>query len=81
MLHGDGARFTEKNSNTLLTVSWKSLLVGNFDKGIIPAFSLPKAIRVPKDSGVEDPGLTLWRWCAHFFGGLFRGRHVELDPD
>ena len=81
ILHGDGARFTDKNSNSLLTVSFRSLLVDSFENAILPVFSLPKSTRVPKDSGVEDAGKTLWRYTTHFFQALFAGKHPGLDPD
>ena len=50
MIHGDGARFTEKNSNTLLCVQMKSMSTsGTFGLDILPFFSLPKAVRHTED--------------------------------
>ena len=62
-IHGDGAVFTNRDSNTLLTVSVRSLLNEGFADSIIPLFSIPKAIR---GAGDNDCVKMLWHFDAHF---------------
>ena len=45
MIHGDGATFTEKNSNSLLSVQIKSLCSsGSFGLDMLPLFMIPKTV-------------------------------------
>ena len=41
VVHGDGARFTTKGSQSLLTVQWKPLLGLSYDCSISPASQYP----------------------------------------
>ena len=80
MLHGDGARFTERGSNSLLTISMKSLLAKGFDGAIVPLFTLPKRIRAPTSAGNLETMDELWKWTIHLLNGMFDGVHPPLDP-
>ena len=81
VLHGDGARFTTKNGNSLLSVQMKSLLsAGNFDIEMVPFFCLPKAVRVFKNSrNAFDSLEELWRLVVHILNAAAKGLHPERD--
>ena len=78
IIHGDGAIFTAKDGNTLLTVSMRSLLAKRFKSTILPFFSIPKVVRADGD---DDCVLVMWKMLVHFLNGAFAGKHPELDHE
>ena len=76
-IHGDGAVFTQKDSNSMLTVSIKSLLSQRFKLCILPIFSIAKAARA---AGQDDAVGILWSFVAHFLNAAFEGIHPVADP-
>ena len=78
ILHGDGAVFTVKDGNTLMTVSMRSLLARRFQSTILPFFSIPKAVRADGD---DDCVLIMWKMLAHFLNSAFAGKHLEKDHE
>ena len=78
IIHGDGAVFTIKDSNTLMTVSMRSLLAKRFKHTILPCFSIPKAVRA---GGEDDCVIILWKMLAHFLNSAFKGAHPALDHE
>ena len=83
IIHGDGGRFTNKNSNRLMCVQIKGLLGVKFDFNILPLFALPKSVKakVHDDSGEHETFDRLWRQAVSFLNALFFGIHPDADID
>ena len=78
MLHGDGARYTNKNSDSLLSIQWQPYLCKNgFSAGIVPIFAVTKQARGTAD-GVESSDVC-WRDAVHLLNGDFDGLHPMVD--
>ena len=81
VIHGDGATFTEKNSNSLLAVQIKSLCSsGTFGLDILPLFAIPKTVRHIHE-GVDATTPKLWQYMVHFINAGQEGKHPMTDPD
>ena len=79
ILHGDGAVFTKKNGNTLLTISMKSLITNKFGMSIVPLFTIPKICRTYTEE--HNTTNALWAYVVHFLNAAFKGKHPALDPE
>eukprot|EP00974_Lingulodinium_polyedra_P055889 5374491-Lingulodinium_polyedra.AAC.1 len=75
VLHGDGARFTNKGGESMLSVQFKSLLAGPFEHAILPIFCCPKSCR-----DGEETLRVLWTYCIGFLNACFHGKHPMEDP-
>eukprot|EP00974_Lingulodinium_polyedra_P048351 4643826-Lingulodinium_polyedra.AAC.1 len=71
-LHGDGARFTQKNSQSLLTVQWKPVLAKSHDCAIFPCFAIPKAACTTLGTGHSTKD-ELWKFVVEEMTKLFWG--------
>ena len=60
-LHGDGAQFTKKNSNSLQCAQWKSMLTENSENCIFRSSASPKIARSMWKMGLVK---TRWMQCG-----------------
>ena len=80
ILHGDGARFTNKNANTVRCVQLRSLRSsGKFGMNVIPFFAIPKITRA-KHNGEDLTIKVLWEHVVLFLNSGYRGLHPDKDP-
>eukprot|EP00974_Lingulodinium_polyedra_P068369 6620266-Lingulodinium_polyedra.AAC.2 len=75
LLHGDGARFTNKNSESLYSVQVKPLLGHGFDFNIFPLFCITKSVKVATSNynTMDD----LWGHAVQQLNALFEGKDLE----
>ncbi|CAK0805059.1 unnamed protein product [Prorocentrum cordatum] len=71
VLHSDGGRFTNKNSDSLLSVQFKSLLAEGFGMSIFPIFCIAKSACDTHTNSM------LWEAAAHYINSLACGLHPE----
>jgi len=80
VLHGDGGRFTQKDKNTLLCLSWKPLLARNFSLAIFLLTVLPKKIRTKLSKHDVATDRECWIAIVNFFNSFFEGTHSFRHP-
>jgi hypothetical protein len=78
-LHGDGASFVKKNHNSLLVVSWRSLLNTMFGIGPFFLFALPKSVRAHLATDGLDSVHALWDCTVFLFNCMFNGTRPDND--
>ena len=79
VLHGDGGRFIETTHNSLLVVSWRSLLCSSFDFGTVLLFALPKQVRCKHADQGCDSTTDLWQAIVHLLNALHSGTFPGQD--
>ena len=75
VLHGDAARFTTHNQQSILGIQFKGLLSRNFAVSILPI------VAIVKKCCEEDTLKVVWQWVVFFLNALFVGTHPPLDLD
>jgi len=80
VLHGDGGRFTQKNKNSLLCLSWKPLLARNFSLSIFLLTVLPKVIRTTMKKHNMASDTECWIAISDFSNAFFEGKHSRKHP-
>ena len=73
MVHGDGGMFSRKNSDSLVSVQFKSWLAATFRTFIFPIWA------VVKSASTLECRLTLWQETVHCFNSMFLGVHHSVD--
>ena len=81
IIHGDGGKFTNKNQNSLMTVSMRSALVPGFHDAILPTFFLAKTcrLRVGNIHGHPDTLDDLFTLFVHLLNAGYSGVHPVRD--
>ena len=74
VIHGDKASFTTKNGQSLLVISWQSLLAIDFADAIFMITSMVSSIMLKKAE--YSTGHNLWKAIVHEFNGLYDGVHT-----
>ena len=80
VLHGDGIEFTKKNNNSLLVLSWKSLLAFGFDWAVMLLTCIPKCCRCMGTKDGCDTMYQIWEYIVCFFNSAFHGQRPLADP-
>ena len=82
VLHGDGAKFAEKNQQHIMSVQWKPALFVRevFDTWFVIWTHVKSATVHDRENANENACGRFWKYTVHFLNACFDGYHPALGP-